>query len=98
MTAQRKLTFKTGLPLGYHATFTHQGQRWIAVPQSKYRDIVTVTDRLIGALDKIRGQATRWISAHPDDAARTMMLLAVIGHADQAAKDAATDKITAQTA
>lgn len=98
VTAQRKLTFKTGLPLGRHATFTHEGQRWIAVPQTKYRDITTITDRLIGALGKIRDQATRWVAAHPGDAERTLMLLAVIAHTDTLITESCIDKVKAQTA
>lgn len=98
VTAQRKITFKTGLPLGRHATFIHDKEEWIAVPRSKYRAITTVTDRLIGALDRIRGEATRWVSTHPHDAPRTMLLLGIIGHADETAKAATGDKIKAQTA
>ncbi len=98
VTAQQKLTFKTGLPLGRHATFTHEGQRWIAVPQDKYRAIVTVTDRLLGAIDKIRGQATRWVSAHPEDAQRVLMLLRVIAHTDTIINESRSDKAKAQTA
>ena len=47
-TFTRKVTFDDGLPLGLRATFTHEGERWIAYPAEKYWMIAHVLDRLIG--------------------------------------------------
>lgn len=98
VTAQRKITFKTGLPLGRHATFTHEGQRWIAVPQDKYVAIVTVTDRLIGTLNRVREDITRLLAGHPEDATRITRMLQIIAAAHAATAAAAVDKVKAQTA
>ena len=59
------ITFRDGLPLGTHGSFKYDGQSWIAIPLEKYTAIVTVTDRLIGHLNDIRGQLTRWVTARP---------------------------------
>lgn len=97
VTKRVTVTFHDGLPLGTRGIFTHQGQRWIAIPMEKYTRIVTVTDRLIGALNTIRGQLTRWVSAHPQDAERVVMILTVVAHAEEAARQATVDKAEAQT-
>lgn len=65
----RKVTFSTGLPRGACATFTHEGERWIAYPQSKVQAVAATIDRLIGTLDGIARESVRWINNHPEDAA-----------------------------
>lgn len=98
VTHQRKVTFSTGLPLGTRATFTHEGQTWVALPLDKLRAERVVTDLLIGVLNQIRGQMTRWLAANPEDATRVGMLLQAIAHADAIATQASVDKSKARTA
>jgi hypothetical protein len=63
-----QVTFATGLPLGRHAKFIHKGELWIALPASKHRNILAVTDRLLGVLSRIQTQMTHWLATKPDDA------------------------------
>lgn len=93
-TKSKKITFMTGLPIGTRGHFTHEGERWIAVNQTKYVATLTVCDRLIGIMNSIRGEATQWLAANPGDVARAGMLLAVIARADEAAKTCALEKVT----
>lgn len=98
VTAMRKLTFHTGLPVGTRATFTHEGEPWIALPAAKYVATLTICDNLIGNLQSIRHTATKWLAANPGDVQRAGMLLAVIARADKAAETAALEKVSVQTA
>lgn len=65
---QKKVTFATSMPMGTRATFTHEGELWIAYPQSKSQRILAVTDRLIGLHAGIAKEMVRWINARPQDA------------------------------
>jgi hypothetical protein len=76
------ITFDDGLPLGVHGSFSYEGERWIAVPLTKYTNILNVTDRAIGILNHTRDQLTRWVNAHPEDAERVVMILQTLSHAD----------------
>lgn len=98
VTAQHQITFKTGLPLGQHATFTQDNQLWIAVPADKYHAITGVTDRLIGALAHIRDELVSWLCGHPEDTVRVTRLLAIISSAYEYEKQAKADKNKARTA
>lgn len=91
------VSFNDGLPLGTHATFKHNGEMWTAFPSKKYAAITTVTDRLIGALANIRGQMTRWVSSHPEDAERVVMILQTIARANEFEQQAIQDKTKART-
>ena len=87
MTVKRvQVTFDNGLPLGTHASFTHQGQRWIAVPATKYTAIVTVTDRLLGIIGRGRTALTHWINGQvtsSGDMARILGVLEILATADE---------------
>jgi hypothetical protein len=91
------VTFRDGLPLGTHGSFKHEGEWWIAVPVDKHTRIVTVTDRLIGALNIIRTQLTHWVTVHPEDAERVVMILTTIAQAEEIARQGTIDKVEAQT-
>jgi len=91
------VTFHDGLPLGTRGVFSYEGQRWIAVPLEKYQRITTVTDRLIGTLNIIRTQLTHWVSSHPEDAERVVMILTTIAQAEEIARQATVDKSEART-
>jgi hypothetical protein len=97
VTKRINVTFRDGLPLGTRGSFTHGGQRWIAVPLEKYSAITAVTDRLLGIIGNIQGQMTRWVTAHPEDAERVVMILAAVARAEEAAQQAADDKTRART-
>lgn len=97
VTKRVNVTFNTGLPLGTRGTFTHDGQRWIAIPHSKYQRIGAVMDRTIGALDWIRGDLTRWLASNPADTTRVAMILAVIARAHHNRDELAMDKAKAVT-
>lgn len=97
VTKRLNVTFHTGLPLGTRATFTHEGQRWIAIPDTKHSRIGAVMNRMLWALAWIRDDLTRWLSANPGDATRIATILAVIAKADQANRELALDKAEAVT-
>lgn len=75
VTAMRKLTFTRGLPRGVHATFTHEGEDWIAIPASKYQRIHACIDRMLGVQRRVNDGLIAWIISHPADAERVAMLL-----------------------
>lgn len=93
-----KVTFHTGLPLGTRGTFTHDGQRWIAVPADKYQRLTATIDRLLGVLGGIERHMTNWVAGHPHDTERVAMLLAGIARARQLSDEIARDKVKAATA
>jgi hypothetical protein len=67
-TKQLKVTFASSLPLGTRATFTHDGELWVAYPREKNQRIFAVTDKLIGIHEGITKEMLRWINARPQDA------------------------------
>lgn len=64
----KKVTFATSMPMGTRATFTHDGELWVAYPATKNQRIFAVTDRLIGIHAGITKEMIRWINARPQDA------------------------------
>ena len=98
ITKTLKVTFRHGLPAGRTATFKHEKEMWIAVPLEKNQAILTVTDNLLGAIARIKRQATCMLSTNPEDVARLGQILAIINQAEHAAQRGAVDKIAAQTA
>lgn len=93
VTAMRKLTFHTGLPVGTRATFTHEGEPWIALPKNKYVAILTICDNLIGALNNTRRQCINWINAWPSDATKVAKVLEIVRAADEKAQTATLEKV-----
>ena len=83
----KKVTFDTSLPRGTCATFTHEGQRWIAYPQDKATAVATVVDRMLGALDGVRDDLLRWINTHPEDASRVVTIMARTNRAKALARE-----------
>ena len=75
-TKSKKVTFSHGLPRGTCATFTHEGQRWIAYPQSKVTAIAVALDNTLGTLEAVGRDLVRWINDQPQDAARIVEILA----------------------
>lgn len=98
ITKRTQIVFGTGLPLGRRGLFTHEGERWIALPQSKHQAICTVTDRLVGALSAVQRDLTQLLTAHPEDAAKIGAILGILARAEQFRQQALTDKAEAQTA
>lgn len=70
------VTFDDGLPLGTRGAFTYQGERWIALPLTKYQSILHAADRMTGRLARVRGALTRRIGSHPGDAGWILPILA----------------------
>ncbi len=87
VTKRLAITFRVGLPLGHSATFTHDGELWIAYPAAKQKTLFALTDRMAGALGRIQNHLIRWLSNHPEDADRVAMLLRIIADAGRT-KDA----------
>lgn len=86
----KKVTFTTGtLPLGTQATFTHEGEKWIAYPQPKVRSIAALQHKLIGTIDRVHDDLVRWINRRPADAAEVAQVLARTGSAQELAKERA---------
>ena len=83
----KKVTFAEGLPLGTRATFTHDGEAWIAYPQAKSNMVGAVIDQLIGTIDRVHGDLTRWINRRPEDAADIARIMSRIPPAQQLARE-----------
>lgn len=89
----KKVTFEVGLPLGTRATFTHEGERWIAYPQVKSNAVAAVIERLIGTITAVHDDLVRWINRHPEDAADVARIMV----RTSAAQELAREKIQAWT-
>jgi len=92
-TAMRKLTFDDGLPIGTRATFKENGETWICLPKTKYVNLLTICDNLIGALNATRRDCISWINMWPSDAARVAKVLEIVARADEKARTAAQEKV-----
>jgi hypothetical protein len=86
------VTFDDGLPLGTHGVFTHEGQKWIAVPLPKYNAILAAADRMVSVLNRARTQLTRRVSSNPDSAVWIVPILQTL-----ATDELVSEKIKAQT-
>lgn len=84
ITKRKAVTFANGLPLGTHATFDHDGQKWIAYPARKDARIVAVMDRMLGILSRITEDALRSINAHPDNAQVAVLAASIVASARRA--------------
>lgn len=91
------VTFGTGLPLGTHASFRHQGEIWIAFPAAKNARILSIIDRMLGIFTRVTTDMVRIINDHPEDTPR---IVKILEYADQGRKlqsDIANDKVEAAT-
>lgn len=91
------VTFGTGLPLGTHAKFKHNGEIWIAYPVKKNTHIVTVIDRMIGIFSTIQRDMINWLNTMPEDADRTIMILESVARAKKLQQELIEEKIEGQT-
>ena len=91
------VTFGTGLPLGTHAHFKHDGEHWIAFPASKNTRILGVIDKLIGIYSRIAQDMIDWLNSRPEDADRVMMLLTQITRAQKLREELIVEKAESQT-
>jgi hypothetical protein len=83
MTVKRvQVTFDNSLPLGTRGTFIHEKQLWIAVPMDKWTETVSVTDRLLGIVSRVRTQLTQWVGTRPEDSARIVPVLQILAAAE----------------
>lgn len=89
----KKVTFQVGLPMGTRATFTHDGETWIAYPQAKTVALAAVMERLIGTISRVHGDLVRWINRRPADAAD----IAQIMTRTVLAQEIAREKVSAWT-
>lgn len=96
-TFTRKVTFDDGLPLGERATFTHEGQRWIAHPAQKYWMIANVLDRLIGLHDSTAKLMVAWVNDWPGDAKRVAQVMEIGKRARLLGKSVTMEKVEALT-
>lgn len=96
-TVSKKLTFNDGLPLGIHATFTHEGQKWIAHPLTKYRKITAVMDRILGLHSYVNKLMIFWVNSWPEDAEKVAKVMEVTQRARAEGKAVAMEKAEALT-
>lgn len=68
------------LPGGTFAHFLHpvSKERYIAWPQSKFQAHVAVTDRLLGALTRVKRECLMWINMWPQDATRVARVMGIV--------------------
>jgi hypothetical protein len=97
VTASKKVSFKTGLPMGVHATFTHDKELWIAVPASKYQRISATIDRLIGIHSRINRDMVGWLNFYPEDGVRAAKILEMTVRAREIRDVLVREKIEAIT-
>lgn len=64
----KKVTFGTGRPRGTCGTFMHEGERWIAYPESKVAGVAVAMEHMLATIERIREDAVRWINTHPESA------------------------------
>lgn len=86
---RKKVTFDTALPRGTCATFTHEGQRWIAYPQDKNQALGVAIDRMLGVLDRVRDDLLVLINTHPEVAAQVATIVVRTNRAKQLAQEKA---------
>lgn len=96
-TFTRKVTFDDGLPLGLRATFTHEGERWIAYPAEKYWMIAHVLDRLIGLHSATAKIMVSWVNDWPGDAKRVAQVMEITKKARELGNSVTMEKIVALT-
>jgi hypothetical protein len=84
VTKRVNVTFGTGLPLGEHARFKHEGRIWIAYPIEKNTRIQAVTDRLLGIYSGMLENVARFINSHPGTPGTTDMVVSLLGSIDRA--------------
>lgn len=96
-TVSKKLTFNDGLPLGIHATFTHEGQKWIAHPLPKYRKIAAAMDRILGLHSYTTKLLVSWVNSWPEDGERVAKVMEITQRARAEGKAAAMEKAEALT-
>lgn len=96
-TATRKLTFNDGLPMGVHATFTHEGQKWIAVPLTKYQKIGAVLDRMGGLFSHINKLMVSWVNSWPEDGAKVAQIMEIAQRARAEGKAVTMERVEALT-
>lgn len=96
-TVTRKITFNDGLPLGVHATFMHEGERWIAHPLTKYRKIATVMDRMLGLHSHMVKTMILWVNSWPEDGERVARIMEIAQSARAEGRALAMEKILALT-
>lgn len=89
-------TFSFGPPRGTCATFTYEGKRWVAYPQTKNQQLFATTDRLIGILHAIHRDMISWINARPQDAELIARVLERIARAEQLENELKMEKTEAR--
>ena len=95
-TKQLKVTFASSLPMGTRATFTHDGELWIAYPSTKNQRLFTITDRLIGIHQGITNEMLRWINERPQDATLVTRVLERVERANEMTKELINEKTEAR--
>lgn len=93
----KKVTFAQSLPMGTRATFTHDGEIWIAYPAKKNQQIHGLVDRLMGIHTGITEEMTRWINKRPADADLAVYVLKWTAQARKAHAELAIEKVEAFT-
>jgi hypothetical protein len=93
----KKVTFAKSLPMGTRATFTHDGELWIAYPRNKNQAIFAAVDRLIGLHAGVRHEMVRWINKRPQDAELVAQVLRWTTQAQKTEREIVVEKTEAFT-
>lgn len=91
-----KVTFAHGLPLGEHAYFQVDKERWIAYPAKKISLVFAIMDRLIGIHNAITKDMIGWINERPQDTELISRVLDRTNKARELTKQIIIDKVEAK--
>lgn len=97
ITKRVAVTFATGLPLGTHAHFKHDGEIWIAYPAKKNQRILAVIDRMVGVFSTFTRQMVDWMNKTPADAPQVAMLLESLARAQRLREELIAEKVESRT-
>jgi hypothetical protein len=96
MTTKRiAIEFTDHPPMGTCGRFTRDGERWIAIPQSKYVRLLTITDRMLGVSTAITEDMLGWINEWPADGIRVARVLERVTQMRSLIQDVAIEKMEA---
>ena len=93
----KKVTFNDGLPLGAHATFTHEGEKWIAHPMKKYQKITAAMDRVLGLHSYTTKLMVSWVNSYPEDGEKVAKVMEITHRAREMGRSVAMEKAEALT-
>lgn len=88
-----RIKFSSGLPMGTHGSFKHEGKMWVAYPAGKYGQIITIIDRLIGIHNRIAADMAKWLNEYPDDAPKAITIMEHVNRANRINREIVDEKM-----